>query len=140
MTNKKIADLISNGLRTGLIHPGRDGSPPTPVLLPMFRTTGMPPELAELADETANLLAEAIVALIEEGSEIIDKEQAVEFRVADEAAPRRQVTVHCRCDKTRTDPLAVLTVTNSPSVVIDGKTLIKGLSDRSIDCPHRRNP
>lgn len=142
MPNKKIADLISNGLRTGLTHPGHDGGPPMPIVLPIFRTAGMPPEMGDLVTETATLLGEAIVALIEdEGkSEIIDKDTAAEFRIADEAAPRRQVLVHCRCDTTRTDPLAVLTVTNSEHVVIDGKTLIKGLSTRSIECPHRRSP
>ena len=142
MPNKKIADLISNRLRDGLTHPGHDGGPPTPIALPFFRTAGMPPEMGDLVTETANMLGEAIVALIEgEGeSEIIDRDQAVEFRVADEAAPRRQVLVHCRCDKKRSDPLAVLTVTNNPHVVIDGKQLIEGLSVRSIECPHRRTP
>lgn len=142
MPNKKIADLISNRLRGGLVHPGRDGGPPMPIALPLFRTAGMPPEMGELVNETANLLGEAIVALIEdEGeSEIIGKQAAVEFRIADEAAPRRQVLVHCRCDKKHSDPLLVLTVTNSPSVVIDGKQLLKGLSARSVECPHRRTP
>lgn len=140
MANKKIAELISNGLRDGLTHPGRDGSGPTPIVLPLFRTAGMPPEMADLVNETTVLLGEAIVALIEsEGeSEIIERDRADEFRVADAAAPRRQVALHCACDKGRRDPLAVLTVTNSPFVIVDGKQVIKGLAARSIECPHGR--
>lgn len=141
MPNKKIADLIANALRDGsLVHPGRDDGPPTPVMLPMFRTTGMPPEMAELATGTATLLAEAIVALIEADHEIIEAQQAIEFRVADAAAPNRQVAVHCHCDTRRADPLAILTITNSPYVIVDGKAVIEGLTGRSVECPHRRNP
>lgn len=141
MPNKKIAELISNGLRNGLVHPGRDGGPPTPIILPLFRTAGMPPEMGDLVNETVTLLGEAVVALIEGegGSEIVDREEVAEFRIADEAAPQRQVAVHCRCDKKHADPLAILTVTNSPYITVDAKQLIKGLGVRSIECPHRRN-
>lgn len=141
MANKKIADLIAGGLRNGLTHPGRDGGKPMPLVLPMFRTAGMPQEMSELVDETATLLGEAIVALIEEegDSEIITKAQGVQMRIAeqDETATRH-VAVHCRCDSERKDPLAILTVTNSPYVVIDGKQLLKGLAARSQDHPHER--
>jgi len=140
MSNKKIAELISKGLRDGFVHPGRKGSEPTPIILPMFRTAGMPKEMTELVDETADLLGEAIVALIEKegSSEIVGKEKVAELRVADENAPRRQVAVHCRCDRGRTNPLAILSVTNSSRVILDGKQLINGLAARSPECPHER--
>lgn len=141
MANKKIADLISAGLRNGLTHPGREGGEPIPIVLPMFRTAGQPQEMSDLVNETANLLGEAIVALIEEDgdSEIISKAQGVEMRIAeqDESATRI-VAVHCRCDSERVDPLAILTVTNSPVVLIDGKQLLKGLAARSPEHPHQR--
>lgn len=141
MANKKIAELISTGLRNGLTHPGRDGGKPIPLVLPMFRTAGMPQEMTELVDETVVLLGEAIVALIEEegGSEIVTKEQAAELQIAQQdPAAIRQVMVHCRCDSDRKDPLAILTVTNSPYVVIDAKQLLTGLAKRSPEHPHER--
>lgn len=140
MANKKIAELISTALRNGMTHPGREGGQPMPIVLPMFRTAGMPAEMSELVDETATLLGEAIVELIETDgdSEIISKTRGVEMRIAEEAAESRQVIVYCRCDTERKDPLAIFTVTNSPHVVIDGKQLIKGLSVRSIEHPHKR--
>lgn len=144
MANKKIADLISAGLRNGLTHPGRNGGQPIPIVLPMFRTAGQPQEMSDLVNETAELLGEAIVALIEEdgGSEIISKEQAVEMRIAEQDESKtRHVAVHCRCDNDRTDPLAILTITNSPVVLIDGKQLLGGLAQRSPEHPHQRvNP
>jgi|GEM_PF-5139527 len=139
MINKKIAERIANALREGtLVHPGTEERPPTPVVLSIFRTTGMPPEMVELAEGTANLLAEAVVALIEEEHEIIEKGQATEMRVANAATPHRVVTVHCGCDTQRTDPLAVLTVTNNPHVTVSGKQLIEGLANREPECPHER--
>ena len=142
MPNKKIADLISKTLRDGnLVHPGRDGGPPTPIALPMFRTAGMPPEMAELVSNTADLLAEVLVAVIEnEGdSEIVDRERAALLDVPDET-PRKVVTVHCRCDKTGRDPLLVLNATNRSRITVDGKQLLKGLIGRDIECPHERKP
>lgn len=106
----------------------------------MFRTAGMPPEMSELVDETTNLIGEAIVALIEDnGCEIVSKERVIEMQIAeqDENATRI-VAVHCRCDSERKDPLAMLTVTNSPTVLIDGKQLINGLAARSPEHPHQR--
>lgn len=107
----------------------------------MFRVEGMPKEMADLVGATADLIGEAIVALIEgEGdSQVVDNSTLTRMRVAtDENAPSRQVSVHCRCDKNRTDPLAVLTVTASPYVVVPGKQLIAGLADRDPKCPHER--
>ena len=138
MTNKKIADSIANGLRSGtLVHPGRDGGEATPVVLPMFRTAGMAPEVAKLVEGTAELIAEAIVAHIEEEHDIVEK--GFTPPPDDDPDSVRVVTVHCHCDAARTKPLAALTVTPSPHVVVDGKALIKGLSDRSAECPHERN-
>lgn len=131
MANKKIAELIANGLRDGMMHPGREGGDPTPVVLPMFRTAGMPPEMTDLVNGTATLLSEAIVELIEAEHEIIDKEQAATFRIADENAERRRVPVYSRTDRQHTEPLFILTITNSPFVTIDEKQLLKGLKARA---------
>lgn len=140
MANKKIAELIAGALRNGVTHPGRNGGDPMPIVIPMFRTAGMPQEMTELVDETTTLLGEAIVHLIETDgeSEIVSKDQATQLRIAESDAAVRNVSVHCRCDSDRSNPLAVLTITNSPYVVIDGKQLIKGLAARSPDHPHPR--
>jgi len=143
MPNKRIADLITNGLRSGLVHPGdpATNTPAMPISLgPAFQTSGMPPQMAELANKTAELLGEAIVALIEsEGKcEIVDSEELATLRIAERNAPARTIPVHCQCDTTRTDPLAIFTVTSSPRIVIDGKQLITGLTARSVECPHRK--
>lgn len=142
MANKKIAELISKGLREGMTHPGRNGGESRPLVPGWFRTAGMPKEMAQLVNETADLLGEAIVALIEtEGeSEIVQRGSSAELRaelaVAESTAPQRVVTLHCHCDTAGTDPLAVLTVTNKPRVVIDGKQLLEGLASRESECPH----
>lgn len=141
MPNKKIADSIANALRSGtLVHPGRDGGEATPVVLPMFRTEGMPPEMAELVEGTAQLMAEAIVAHIEADHEIVATDELKELRAASDTTPVRQVVVHCRCDTGRVDPLAILSVSpGSQQAIIDGKALLSGLAARSVECPHRRN-
>lgn len=106
----------------------------------MFRTAGMPKEMSDLVDETTILIGEAIVALIEGEGEtaLVDADRAVAMAVADENASHRQVALHCRCDRKRQDPLAILTVTNDPFIVIDGKQLINGIAVRDPECPHRR--
>ena len=142
MDNKRVAGLIAKGLREGLSRPGRPND--AKILLPQFRTAGMPTELAELADETATLLGEAIAGLIETegGVEMIAKEDIAqlreEARSIDHDSARRVVPIHCRCDRTRSRPLAILTVTDSPAIVVDGKQLIGSLAALSSECPHER--
>lgn len=142
MPNPQIAALISEHLIKGLIHPGDpdDNRPPAPIVLPPFRTVGMEPQMRELAEKTADLLAEAIVHLIEtEGNTdlISREEQARAIATARPVEPARTVALHCRCDSSFTNPLAILTVTDSPHVVINGKQLIQGLTAREAACPHK---
>lgn len=144
MPNKPIADLIAAALPSGLVHPGdpEGGRGEMVINLPAFRTTGLPEQVAEQVSVTTTLLAEAIVHLIETtgDSEIVDREELVrlrnlEARVGGEGT--RMVPVHCRCDGARSDPLLVLTVSDRPTIAVDGKQLLKGLSRRGIDCPHK---
>lgn len=136
--------MIAKGLREGLTRPGQPNAPK--ILLPQFRTVGMPKEMAELADETATLLGEAIAGLIESegGVEMIAKEDIAQLREearSIEGDPtRRVIPIHCRCDTARSRPLAILTVTNSPAIVVDGKQLIGNLAALSPECPHERLP
>ena len=134
--------MIAKGLRDGLSRAGDPNA--AKILLPQFRTVGMPKEMAELADETATLLGEAIADLIETEGEIemIAKDDIARLREdarsVDNDSARRIVPIHCRCDKTRSQPLAILTVTDAPAIVIDGKQLIGNLAALSPECPHER--
>jgi hypothetical protein len=141
--NKTVAGLIAKGLREGLTTPGKPNA--AKILLPQFRTVGMPKEMSELADETATLLGEAIAGLIETegGFEMIAKEDIAQLReearrVMQDDSSRRVIPIYCRCDKTRSQPLAIITVTDSPSIVIDGKQMVENLSKLSPECPHER--
>ena len=138
-----VAGLIAKGLREGLATPGKSNA--AKILLPQFRTVGMPKEMAELADETATLLGEAIASLIEAegGVEMIAKEEIAQLRedarsIEQDSSARRVIPIHCRCDSDRSRPLAVITVTGSPAIVIDGKQLIGNLTKLSPECPHER--
>ena len=142
-----VAGLIAKGLREGLETPGQPNAAKNAakILLPQFRTAGMPKEMAELADETATLLGEAIAGFIEAegGVEMIAKEEIAQLREDARSAQQddsatRVIPIYCRCDKTRSQPLALITVTGSPAIVIDGKQLIGNLAKLSPECPHER--
>ena len=143
MDNKMVAGLIAKGLREGFTTPGKPNA--AKILLPQFRTAGMPKEMSELADETATLLGEAIAGLIESegGVEMVAKEDIDQLREAariieqDDSA-RRVIPIYCRCDSSRSQPLAVITVTDSPAIIIDGKQMIGNLVKLSPECPHER--
>lgn len=144
MPNQKIVDLLANKLREGITHPGDPAReiPPRVIQLPVFRTVGLPKEVADQVDATVKLLAEAVVHTIEvdgEG-EIAPKVELANMRAnADNArADLRMVAVHCRCDGRREDPLVMLTVTNESQVVVDGKQILGALVTRSVECPHGR--
>jgi hypothetical protein len=141
MPNDRIAELIERKFISGLEHPGdpQNGVPAKPLQLPIFNTTGMPKEMADLVLGTARTLAEAIVHLIETdgGSEIVDKLELERLRaVGAETAPET-LAVHCKCDRNRTDPLMLLTYDGGPRVVIDAPALLTGLQYRKTGCPHR---
>lgn len=136
MGNPQIAELIAKRLNTGLEHPGNPDAnqPPMPILLPAFRTAGQAPEMVELAEKTAKLLGEAIVALIEgEGAtKLVPKSQLQEWKGT--LGSSDTVTVHCRCDRAFIHPL--LKVDNRTHVVVDGPRLLAMLHQRTIACPH----
>lgn len=139
MSNQRIADLIAKALQEGFIHPGDPdkGIPETPILLPFKPSPGMPKEMGDLMSGTVKLLSECIVSLIEtEGdSDIVPKAEVRTMRHAfnpGDAAPR--MPVYCHCDKII--PLMVLSVRDPAHVVVDGRSLIRGLSTRGAQCPH----
>lgn len=138
MTNQSVVDLISQGLITGLPHPGNpdDGSQPHAIILPVFNTAGQPPEIVEQSAGMAKSLAEAIEFLIREnGMSVVDTAELDSLRTSyDPAKGQRIVSVYCRCDTTK--PLLLLNITDAPQVVIDGRSLLSGFRTKSTDCPH----
>lgn len=145
MSNQYVIDIIANALAENrLVDPGDPARhmPPRQVVLPIFQSEGQPKEVADLMSKTAIFLARAIVHLIETegGMSMVPHAELEEMRVrtTPEAAGRRRVIVHCRCDRDRRDPLAVLTVDSSDRVFVDGKQFLGGLQDRAVDHPHGR--
>lgn len=137
-----IVKLLTEKLQHGFVHPGDRGKgiPPTPIALPFKPTPGMPKEMGDLMIGTAKLLAECIVSTIEvDGeSEIVPRTEAKAMRRAVGEGPSgpAMVPVHCRCDRKFANPLIVLTVTDPDRIVIDGRTLLRGMAGRSPQCPH----
>lgn len=144
MPNQKMAELLARKLREGITHPGDPATqmPPRVIALPVFRTAGLPKEVAQQVDVTVKLLAEAIVHTIEvdgEG-EIAPRAELESMRAnaEDAAQDLRMLAVHCRCDGRYQDPLLMLTVTNESHIVIDGKQVLGALQQRAVECPHER--
>lgn len=137
--NTELVDKIAQGLRKGFIHPGdpKRGTKPTPIMLPFGGTPGMPPEMVDLLDGTAKLLAECIVALIEQDGEVVERDElrALRYTAADTALNPLGTPVYCRCNKV--DPLLVLTILDPTRAVVDGPAVLRALHQRTIECPHR---
>src|SRR6185312_10975227 len=87
MPNPRIAQLIAQHLPAGIPHPGDPDNhqPPVMVPLPAFRTAGMPEDMAERVNNTARLISEGIVHLMETAgqSEIVPRAELAELRVAE---------------------------------------------------------
>lgn len=130
--NKRAADLIAQALRDGLVHPGKPELDQPAVGIPLpFRTTGMAPGMKRNVDATVTLMAEAIVYHLESHQQtILDSGEVEQLRR--EAAPADEnpqgvVTVHCMCDRQRSEPLLHLVIKDK-TAVIDGSALVP--------CPH----
>lgn len=137
--NNAVADLIAKGLQEGLVHPGDPTKGQDPIAIPLpLKTVGMPPELKRQVQAQVKLMAEAITALIETRYTIIDTDEFAALRnTADlaDSQPGQRISLHCRCDTNRRNPLLRLTVKGEHAIV-DGRQLLTGLTKRSVDCPH----
>lgn len=101
MTNTAIVDLLTSRAST-LMYPGDDKSKPFPLVLPMYRTDGHDPEVAEATMTMAKLHMTAIVHLIETdgASTIVPNTELQQLRAAaaaNEQLRHRQATIHCNC-------------------------------------------
>lgn len=133
MPNPEVAQMIANGLKTGLPHPGKPELNEDPRLLPLvaFRTAGLPAELREHADNTAVAVGEAIVNLIETqaGSVIIRRTELDGLRAADaDETAGQPLPVVCRTCK---NPLVYLRVVNGRAMV--SAALLGAINTT---CPH----
>lgn len=78
MTKEALIALIAERLAGGLYHPGNgDDQAPMNLVLPMFRTTGMPHPVSDQVKLTTTLIIESIFYLIEhEGQcDIVPREE-----------------------------------------------------------------
>lgn len=142
MANADIAERISQALRAGIEHPGSGPRPkPQTLLFPVFRVQAKAPEqMNKLVETTTTMLGEAVVHEIEKTHELVPKEElrALRYQVAETEHDVLGTPVYCRCDTERRDPLTVLTIRDSALIVVDGPNLLRGLHERSIECPHGR--
>ncbi len=116
--NQAAVDLIAAALPAGLCHPGDDTTSPRVIPLPGFRTTGMSDEQAqELVGQSATLVAEALVHLLEGEYEILPKTEATQLR--QDAADAPDGTRIIKVKKTpNTPPVLELTVGKSDEVIV----------------------
>ena len=141
---QEMAELIAKRLREGMVHPGDPDKdiPPTPILLPFSHAPGRPKEMNDLLDATVKLLSEAVVFTIvnEGGVDLTPHDEMGALRMAaGDVAPGTNVPVYCAlCDPNRSDPLAVLTMTNPGFIAINAPAVLRGLHGRSEKCPHER--
>lgn len=105
MPNQPIADLLARSFGEGFVHPGDGKTGPVVVPIAGYRTTGMPPQMADIMDISAKLLGEAIVHTIEtngDGNTIITNTELEQLRARADARPpigARSTTFKCKlCD------------------------------------------
>lgn len=127
--NRRVVDLLVAALTDGLIHPGDDTHPPTPISMPGFRTTGMTDEQAqEFVGNTATLLSEAIVALIEQTHQIIPTTDVTLLRqqAADAPDTARVISI---CTTPTADPVLQVTVDKYSDRVILPAAVIRKVAE-----------
>lgn len=133
MANPAIAQLIANGLKEGLPHPGRPETREGPRKLPLvaFRTAGLPADMREHVDHTALAVGEAIVHLIElhGATELVPRAELAALRTAD-ADPDAGVPLTVQC-RTCRQPILFLPVVNGRASVNPSV-----LSRVNLTCPH----
>lgn len=146
MTNTAVATLIAERLPNGLWHPGDpdNGIKPKAIPLPGLSHSGVPNEqaayFAQQADlpdgNVAKLVAEAIVALLEQDHEIIPRTELAQLRAEaatiEDTPSGRSLDVVCKCN--RTAPLLSLTVGRRAMVVTSGP-MLKQRVDEVCRCP-----
>jgi hypothetical protein len=140
MPNQPVADLLTAAL-PNLNHPGVNGGPPIPIVLPTFRNSGIPQEQAEqFAREAglphadlARLTAEALVHTVESsGRTIIDNAELTDLRrAAAVREPQRhtQQELHCTNCDTRLFRAAIVDFnTDKPKISPNVIRALQGLS------------
>ena len=135
MATEQVFEKITNGIRTGLPHPGNPDTdqPPMTFVLPGFDGKGLPPELGEHITATARMVAEAIVALIEADNEIVPTAEIARLRRIAADAPQRNILIVCRkCSQ----PLVAFVYNGDSQISVDPKPMLTTLANRNSACPH----
>ena len=129
MANDAVASLIAKHISSGLPHPGDPAKKQPAFLIPLpgFRTDGMLPRQAEQIEATALVIGEAIVHLIESGTntEMVDKAELEQLR---HPPPGHPLPVECSvCRK----PMLWINVINGRAAVLPAL-----LGSVNLQCPH----
>lgn len=123
----RVAELITKGLREGLVHPGNPDTdqPSVAIPIPAFRTASMPPEMSEHVTTTARLIGEAIVHQIKSEATLVPNDEYAKLTGTEHPpVPDGRVVVYCRrCQ----NPVTRL-VTRNNVATTDPKLLVHELS------------
>lgn len=129
MPNQQFIDLIAAAL-PHLTHPGDDNTPPFAVQLPGLAVAGMPPAMAAqfAADaghptvNTAQLVAEALAAVIDTTFDVLTKADATQLRQDAADAPDGSRVITIRTTPTR-PPVLQITIGKTDDLTIPAAIL-----------------
>lgn len=138
--NQAVARLLAGKLSEGFVHPGDDKSPATVLVLPGFRTVGMPAPMAEQISDYATLIGEAIVATIEDdGNAIVSAAELAQIRERlDMTTPPAQHTIRVECAVCGTFMFSLNVAVDNPK--INGPYFLTEMTKLTVDCPHTPQP
>ena len=147
MADPQFVEQIAGKLGA-LVHPGDDTHEPTPISMPMFRNTSLPPEMAEEfareagmpTSDTNKLFTEALFAEIEQTHQRIPNDEAERLRRvdADDDTPlARNVRLKCTAPTCPGYVGAYINFADPDNPRVNLQNLIQVLSTLSPECPHK---
>ena len=150
MANPQLAELIAATLTGGLVWPGDDRHPATPIPLPTFHTANIPPDMAQhFANEAglphaniAQLVGEALVHALEKaGKTVVDTTDLDRLKALDAEAEKhrkREITFECVCGATVMR--SAMTEVNAGKFQIQGNRVIAAMQQLSPECAVGHQP
>lgn len=138
MSNTAVAETLARALAEGLIHPGDENNPATSLILPGFRTTGMPEPMAEQINDYAKLISEAIVATIEGGgSAIVPAGELAEIRERlTTMEPTTAQVLRVNCTVCGNFLFSMNVNPTNPTPGVNGPYFLGQLQSIPAECPH----
>lgn len=150
MPNRPFIDIVTQGLASGLIHPGDDTHKPFPLPLPTFRPIQGPPEMAEHfakeaglpSPDIARLTAEALDELLEaSGKSVVDTAEITRLRKLEvDTEPRRKRPVRMKCNCGGLLFGGVVDGLDTDTLVVHGHKVITEIQKLTADCLVKHQP